>query len=82
LDRPTFFTLDEDFFDRRLCHEGYCLAYLDIDEDAVADYAHRLLRQRAFKSKTKRMGRVIGARSAGLTVWLIHEKQEDWFSWD
>ncbi|SRR5260370_23403788 len=29
LDRPTFFTLDGDFYDRRLRHEGYCLVHLD-----------------------------------------------------
>jgi hypothetical protein len=31
LNRPTFFTLDADFCDRRLCHEGYCLVHLDIE---------------------------------------------------
>jgi hypothetical protein len=30
LNRPTFFTLDVDFWDRNLRHEGYCLVYLDI----------------------------------------------------
>jgi hypothetical protein len=32
LDRPTFFTLDTDFYNRRLCHEGYCLVLCHIQE--------------------------------------------------
>ena len=26
--RLTFFTLDGDFYDARLCHEGYCLVHM------------------------------------------------------
>ena len=37
LDRPTFFTLDGDFYDRRLRHERYCLVHLDVEEDTVAE---------------------------------------------
>ena len=36
LNRPTFFTLDVDFWDRNLRHEGYCLAYLDISHTLAA----------------------------------------------
>ncbi len=56
LDRVTFFTLDGDFYDRRLCHEGYCLVHLDVEEEMVAEYVRRLLRHRALNSKAKRMG--------------------------
>ena len=81
LDRPTFFTLDEDFYNRRLCHEEYCLVHLDVDEEMVADYVRRLLRQRALNSKAKRMGGVIRAFRAGLTIWRLHEEQEGHLSW-
>jgi hypothetical protein len=37
LDRPSFFTLDEDSYQRRLCHAGYCLIHLDIPESEVAN---------------------------------------------
>jgi hypothetical protein len=33
---PTFFTRDDDFYKRGLCHKGYCLVYLDVDDDEVA----------------------------------------------
>ena len=38
LGRPTFFTLDGDFYERRLCHGGYCLVRLDVEEEVVAEY--------------------------------------------
>src|SRR5438552_17055151 len=72
LDRPTFFTLDGDFYNRCLCHEGYCLVHLDVDEEVVAEYARRLLRYGGLNSKDKRMGRVIRIMPTGLAVWQIH----------
>src|SRR5258706_11925329 len=81
LDRPTFFTLDQDFYDRRLCHAKYCLVHLDVDESVVAAYAHRVLRHRKFKSKAERMGLVIRVFVSGLTFWRIGEKHEHHLSW-
>ena len=81
LDRPTFFTLDSDFYDRRLRHEGYCLVHLEIEEEMVADYVRRVLRHRELNTKAKRMGRVIRVVPTGLAVWFIHQEQEGRFSW-
>ena len=80
-DRLTFFTLDADFYDRRLCHEAYCLVYLDVEEEVIAETVWRLLRHRALNSKAKRMGRVIRAFPTGLTVWRIHAEQEGRLPW-
>ena len=81
LDRPTLFTLDEDFYDRRLCHERYCLVYLDVEEETAAAYIGKVLRHRQLKTKANRMGRVIRTFPTGLTAWLVHEKQEAHLSW-
>jgi len=81
LDRPTFFTLDGDFYDRTLCHERYCLVHLDVEEEMVAEYVRRVLRHRALNSKAKRMGRAIRVLATGLTVWRVHEEQEGHLSW-
>lgn len=81
LDRPTFFTLDGDFYDRRLCHEGYCLVYLDVEEEMAADYIRRLLRHRELNTKAKRMGHVIQASPSGLALWRLHQEQESYLSW-
>src|SRR5271167_2653397 len=81
LDRPTFFTLDGDFYDRRLCHEGYCLVHLDVEEEMAADSVRRLLRHRELHTKAKRMGCVIRVLPTGLVLWRIHQEQEGRLSW-
>jgi hypothetical protein len=81
LDRPTFFTLDGDFYDRRLCHRGYCLVHLDIEEEKVAEYVRRLLRHRELNTKAKRMGCAIRLSPTGVALWRIHEQQEGHLSW-
>jgi Domain of unknown function (DUF5615) len=81
LDRPTFFTLDGDFYDRRLCHETYCLVHLDIGEQMVAEYIVRLLRHRQLNTRAKRMGRVIRLASTGLAFWRLRQEQEQRLAW-
>ncbi|MBM3995286.1 MAG: hypothetical protein FJ303_14210 [Planctomycetes bacterium] len=63
LNRPTFFTLYQDFCDRRLCHQEYCIVYLEMDDDVVADYCfgfHGLMDAGC----VKRTGPLIGALHA------------------
>ncbi len=81
LNRPTLFTLDGDFYDRRLCHEGYCLVHLDVEEKRVAEFVRRLLRYRALNTRAKRMGRVIRVGPAGLLLWRVHHDQEGHLPW-
>ena len=81
LDRPTFFTLDGDFYDRRKCHEGYGLVHVDVHEEMTAEYVGRILRHRSLNSKAKRMGRVVRVSAVGITFWHIHEERERFLSW-
>jgi hypothetical protein len=81
LDRPTFFTLDADFYDRDLRHAGYCLVHLGVEEDLAAEYVGRLLRQREFKTKARRMGCVIRVSPTGLALWRIRQQQEAHLAW-
>jgi len=81
LDRPTFFTLDGDFFDRRLCHERYCLVHLDVEEEVVAEYVRRLLRHPELNTRAKRLGRVIRVSPTGLALWQIHQGDKGYLSW-
>jgi hypothetical protein len=81
LDRPTLFTLDGDFYNRRFCHKGYCLVYLDVEEDAVAGYVRRVLRHPDLNSKGKRMGRIIRASATNLDCWRIREGRERKLGW-
>jgi hypothetical protein len=81
LDRPTFFTLDRDFYDRRLRHEGYGLVFLDVEDEMVAEYVRRVLRHGDLNTRAKRMGRVIQVSPAGLTLWSIGQEQEGHLAW-
>lgn len=80
-DRPTFFTRDNDFYHRHLCHPQYCLVYLDTGRYEVAYFVRRLLRHRQFDTGTKRMGTVIRIFHGGLTAWYLHAEKESRFDW-
>lgn len=74
--RATFFTLDRGFYDRRLCHPGYCLVWLDVDKRQVGDYVRRVLRHPRLNSQAKRMGTVIRVSPVGLHIWRRHGEEE------
>ena len=80
LRRPTFFTLDTDFYERNLCHVRYCLVCMDVKQDEAATFVRRLLRHEEFNTQAKRMGKVIRLSSAGLSVWQLHA-EEAYFDW-
>ncbi|MBM4259264.1 MAG: hypothetical protein FJ147_25610 [Deltaproteobacteria bacterium] len=68
LKSPTFFTRDDDFFRRRLCHQNYCLV---VTTGLVTDTARgirRFLRHPRFRTRRQRMGTVIRLTSIGILV--------------
>jgi hypothetical protein len=69
---PTFFSLDLDFYNRKLCHTKYCLAFLDLGQYESAIFMRRFLRNKNFDSQKKRMGKVIKVSHSGLLVWNIN----------
>ena len=81
LSQPTFFSRDDDFYKRQLCHAGYCLVYLDVRKEDAAVFVRRVLRHTAFKTKAKRMGKVIRASHAGLSIWNLHAEKEERLNW-
>ncbi len=82
LDQPTFFTRDDDFYERKLCHAGYCLVLLDVRKEEVAFFVRRIIQQPLFNTKAKRMGKVIRASHVGLSFWRLHGEKEEQLSWD
>ncbi len=77
----TFFTRDLGFYDRSLCHARYCLVCLAVEKDEVAVFVRRILRHSEFDEKAKRMGAVIRASSAGLSVWRPNVPTEIAVNW-
>ena len=79
--RTTFFTRDDDFYDRNLCHQRYCLVCLSVSKDEVAVFVRRLLRHEDFKTQAKRLGSVIHVSQNGIRVWKPNAKEEEQFDW-
>lgn len=77
----TFFTHDDDFYKRELCHASYCLAHLDVGQYEVARFVRAFLKHPAFNTQAKRMGKVIRVGAAGLRVWRLHTDIEQVMGW-
>ncbi len=69
LRQPTFFTLDLGFYHRRFCHERYCLVVLDVADTQVAEFVRKFLRHPLFRTKAKRMGKVVLLSSKEIRWW-------------
>ncbi len=80
--RPTFFTRDEDFYDRQLCHPKYSLVYMAVDKYEVAVFVRRFFRHLEFTTQAKRMGAVIRVSSVGLSCWRLHAEREVQLDWE
>jgi hypothetical protein len=78
---PTFFSRDHGFYHPRLLHAGYCLVYLDVAFDEVAEYARRFLRHPEFRTQAQRLGKVVRVRHSGASYWQIHVKSERTLRW-
>ena len=81
LRRPTFFTLDMGFCKRSLCHARYGLVCLAVRDREAAAFVRRLLRHPEFDTEVKRMGTIIRASYAKLSIWRLHAEDEALFSW-
>jgi len=59
LRRPTFFTRDHGFYHPSLLHPAYCLVYLGVAFDEIAEFIRRFLRHTAFRTQAQRRGKVV-----------------------
>lgn len=81
LRRPTFFTLDDDFYKRQLCHAGYCLVFVGVGQYEAASFVRRFLRHKQFNTQAKPMGTVSRASQIGISVWYLHAEEENFLEW-
>jgi len=78
---PTLFSLDQDFFHKRLAHRNYALVWLDVADDRAAEFIRRFLRHPAFDTQAKRMGVVARVHADGVTSWRLPGRSAQVFSW-
>lgn len=81
LQRPTFFTRDAGFYDRRLRHANYCIVCLAVSQYEAASFIRRFLRHPTFDAQTKRMGKVVRVSHMGLLMWRLHGEKEERQRW-
>jgi hypothetical protein len=81
LPRPTFFSLDRDFFRPDWTHRRYCLVWLDVGNREAAEFVRRVLRHSAFDTQVKRMGTVVRVHPGGLLCWRIGQRSPQVFNW-
>lgn len=82
LRRPSFFTLDLDFYHPALCHRRYCLGCVDTGQFGSASFVRRFLRHEAFETDAKRMGAVVRITHGGLLVWRVHFERAALIPWE
>jgi len=80
--RPTFFSRDDDFYKRQLCHARYCLVYLSVSRYDAAIFIRRFLRHSKFNTQAKRMGTVVQISQIGIHLWQQHAEEEIFISWN
>ena len=78
---PTFFTRDQGFYDRRLCHSGYSVVVLAVEKDEAASFIRRLLRHPAFRTRNQRIGKIIRVSRAKISVWAASKQSQIDISW-
>ena len=81
LGQVTFFTHDRDFSGPARCHPAYCLVWLSVRQDFLAEYARRLLRHPKFDTMAKRLGTVLTAGPTGIVVFERHRRTSKRVAW-
>lgn len=81
LRRPTFFTLDFDFYERQFCHKRYCLVCMEVRQHEAAAFVRRFLHHPEFDTAAKRMGNVVRLSSVQLVTWAVRTEQEVTLDW-
>ena len=69
LKQPTLLTRDGDFFERRLVHSRYCLAWFEVDASETAFFIRRFLSHPRFRTNAQRLGKVICIAPRGIEYW-------------
>jgi hypothetical protein len=82
LKQPTLLTRDGDFFERRLMHARYALAWFDVESGETAFFIRRFLSHPLFRTNGQRLGRVIHVQPRGIEYWAKGSERLIQTHWD
>ena len=77
LNKPTFVTIDHGFWNRWLCHSGYCILHFAVRNEKQAELPllmRRLFRLAAFRTRAVRMGKVARVGTNAVAYWEAAKK--------
>jgi len=69
---PTFFTLDNDFFNTNLRHKGYSIVWLNVEINKIAEFAIKFLKHDSFNTISKRMGKIVQITTQRVRYWELN----------
>lgn len=81
LPKPTFFTLDLGFYNKKFCHYRHCVVVFRINRYEAADYIRRFLQHPNFDTHKKRMGWVIEVHKTVIKGIRVGRTDEFKFAW-
>jgi hypothetical protein len=85
LDRPTFLTIDQGFWDRALCHPRYCILCFTLttkQQQLLPDLVEALFRTPEFRTRAQRMGKVARISPRSIEYWQFHVPRVHHLSWE
>ena len=81
LKKPTFVTLDSDFFKPDLRHKNYCLIFITVRFFETAKYLRPFLKLEQFNTIAKRIGKVIQISADKIIYWELNSVEMKKISW-
>jgi hypothetical protein len=81
LNRPTFITLDQGFFQPHLCHPSYCLIQIEAKSNRIAEISLRALRHSSLRTFAQRAGYIVRASDSGISLYHMHHSKAFHLSW-
>ena len=79
--QPTFFTLDQDFYQPAWAHARYCLVWLDVQRRDAAGFVRRFLRHPGFDTRAGRMGIIARVKPEGIRFWRVGARAQQSLPW-
>ena len=77
LKKPTFITIDHGFWNRRLCHEKYCIVFAELtssQQHLIPSLLRRLFRLTEFRTRGARMSKVARLDEQNVTFWEARKR--------
>ena|SRR2546426_4087827 len=84
LRHPTFVTIDQGFWNRRLCHPAYCILHFPLRDDQqsrLPGLLRALWRLPEFRVRKRRMGKVARIGLKEIQYWQFRAPELQTLSW-